>query len=232
MSCPEYLIFAEKCINDEMSRLANYIDKYSETGLMTAVRDELLKYIQDELLLEKKSGIDNILNRTVGTEQTSAREDLARLFRLYSNVSGSLKKLSVAVRDHVTNLGMSFIATSKSKGVNADPHELIAELINLHDRFYKIVENEFESEAVFHCALKDAFETFINSEYYVSALLARYANNMLKKGSKLSCASTFDNTMDHVVMFYGYIRDKDIFERDYQMYLAKRLLENLSENEA
>merc|ERR1719192_858726 len=84
---------------------------------------------------------------------------------------------------------------------------------------------------MFHKALKNAFETFINKEYYVSALLARYANDMLKKGNKLSCSSTLDNTMDHVVMLYGYIRDKDIFERDYQTYLAGRLLQDLSESE-
>eukprot|EP01084_Bolivina_argentea_P158572 276206_1 len=32
-------------------------------------------------------------------------------------------------------------------------------------------------------------------------------------------------------MLYGYIRDKDIFERDYQQYLASRLLQNLSKSE-
>ena len=32
-------------------------------------------------------------------------------------------------------------------------------------------------------------------------------------------------------MLYGYIRDKDIFERDYQQYLASRLLQDLSESE-
>jgi cullin 3 len=32
-------------------------------------------------------------------------------------------------------------------------------------------------------------------------------------------------------MLYGYIRDKDIFERDYQQYLAHRLLQDLSQSE-
>merc|ERR1712032_118947 len=108
---------------------------------------------------------------------------------------------------------------------------LISQLIDLHDRFLNIVKIQFQEEAVFHKALKEAFETFINKEYYTSALLARYANDLLKKGSKLSNSSTLDGTMDHVVMLYGYIRDKDIFERDYQMYLASRLLQNLSESE-
>ena len=47
----------------------------------------------------------------------------------------------------------------------------------------------------------------------------------------LIAISDLENTMDHVVMLYGYIRDKDIFERDYQQYLASRLLQDLSESE-
>ena len=125
---------------------------------------------------------------------------------------------------------MGFIDQSKQSKDN-DAHKLITQLIDLHDRFLKIVKIQFQEEAVFHKALKEAFETFINKEYYVSALLARYANDLLKKGSKLSSSASLDSTMDHVVMLYGYIRDKDIFERDYQMYLASRLLQNLSESE-
>ena len=74
LSCPDYLVFAEKCVNDEKSRLTAFIDKFSEEGLMAATRDELLKNHQDELLLQKKSGIDSILERTVGTEAQASRE--------------------------------------------------------------------------------------------------------------------------------------------------------------
>ena len=76
LSCPDYLVFAEKCVNDEISRLTAYIDKYSEEGLMLATREEILKHHQDELLLSKKSGIDSILDRTVGTEAQAAREGM------------------------------------------------------------------------------------------------------------------------------------------------------------
>jgi cullin 3 len=32
-------------------------------------------------------------------------------------------------------------------------------------------------------------------------------------------------------MLYGYIREKDVFERDYQMHLCQRLLAGSSESE-
>ena len=62
-TCPEYLIQSEKCVQDEEGRLASYINKYSNDGLMTAVRDQLLKNHQKELL-HKRSGINSILERT------------------------------------------------------------------------------------------------------------------------------------------------------------------------
>jgi cullin 3 len=107
---------------------------------------------------------------------------------------------------------------------------LIRNLIDLHDRFWNIVKENFNQDPIFHKALKDAFEDFINKEYYTSNLLARYANDILKKGAKV-IVSDLDTTMDNVVMIYGYIRDKDIFEKDYQQFLARRLLEDLSQSE-
>jgi hypothetical protein len=197
---------------------------------MTATRDEILKHHQDELLT-KSTGINSMLERTVGADAEAAREDLARLYRLYSCVPGGNAKIAVSVKEHICGLGNSFIQKSKeAKGGDKSDHELIRSLIDLHDRFLKIVKNQFQSEQVFHKALKEAFEEFINKEYYTSALLARFANDILKKGTKIAI-SDLENTMDHVVMLYGYIRDKDIFERDYQQYLASRLLQDLSESE-
>jgi len=93
-----------------------------------------------------------------------------------------------------------------------------------------IVKLNFQGDQIFHKALKDAFEECINRELYTSNYLARFANDILKKGSKIADRD-LENTMDHVVMLYGYIRDKDVFERDYQQYLSHRLLQDLSQNE-
>merc|ERR1740129_1589385 len=197
---------------------------------MTATRDEILKHHQDELL-GKSTGINSMLERTVGADAEAAREDLARLYRLYASVPGGNSKIADSVKVHICSLGNSFIQKSKeAKGGDKSDHELIRSLIELHDRFLKIVKTQLQSEQVFHKALKEAFEEFINKEYYTSELLARFANDILKKGTKIAI-SDLENTMDHVVMLYGYIRDKDIFERDYQQYLASRLLQDLSESE-
>ena len=75
LSCPEFLIQAEKCVEAEEGRLQSYIDKYSNEGLMEATRKELLGEHQDELL-KKETGINKMLQRTVGADVESAKEGI------------------------------------------------------------------------------------------------------------------------------------------------------------
>ena len=133
-----------------------------------------------------------------------------------------------AMKIHVSKLGFDFI--EKLKQSKLQDYELIAAFVSLHDRFSSIVKEQFQQDAQFEKALREAFVEFINKEYHVSALLPRYVNDILKKGSKI-VVSNLERAMQHVVMLYGYIRNKDIFERDFQQYLASRLLLDLSRDE-
>lgn len=73
----------------------------------------------------------------------------------------------------------------------------------------------------------------------------KFINDVLKKGSKIAITD-LEGTLDHgmkmcsisvhlryciVVMLYGFIRDKDVFERDYRFFLSNRLLNGLSQSE-
>ena len=130
---------------------------------------------------------------------------------------------------YIIKLGVGFIE-SKLKRPNWQNHDLIIALIDLHDRFLNIVQEQFAQVAQFQNALKEAFQEIMNKEYYVSVLLARYCNDILKKGTKIDICN-LENTMQHVAMLYGYIENKDIFECDFQQYLASRLLQDLSLSE-
>jgi cullin 1 len=221
-SCPDYMVKAEKCVEEEEGRLQTYIHQSTREALMRATRDELLKRHQNELL-QKQSGIAALLER-------ESRPDLARMYRLFESVEGGLQPVADAMREHVKRLGNNFIEDSKNQKDGDKNHELVRNLISLHERFHGIVNNNFHNNQLFQKALKEAFEDFINREYYTSNLLARFINDVLKKGSKVA-VEDLERTLDHVVMLYGYIRDKDIFERDYQLFLSNRLLQGLSQSE-
>merc|ERR1712087_290894 len=76
----------------------------------------------------------SMLERTVGAGAEAAREDLARLYRLYASVPGGNNKIADSVKVHICSLGNSFIQKSKeAKGGDKSDHELIRSLIELHD---------------------------------------------------------------------------------------------------
>ena len=92
------------------------------------------------------------------------------------------------------------------------------------------VVSSFEKTQVMQKSLKKAFEEFINKDNRVSKLLAKFVNDVLKKGSKVNVRDV-ESTLDNVVFLYGYISEKDVFERDYQIFLSNRLLMGLCESE-
>jgi cullin 3 len=58
----------------------------------------------------------------------------------------------------------------------------------------------------------------------VSKLLAKFVHEVLRKGSNINLQNDMDVVLDNVVFLYGYIQQKDVFERIYQQYLGHRLL--------
>eukprot|EP00494_Astrolonche_serrata_P006005 UN06022 len=229
LSCPEYLIRAEEAIEAEKGRLNSYLHSSTEQDLMRQIRIQILAHHQHQLL-NSPTGIVNML-------EENKSEDLSRLFDLYNEVDSGLEPIAKAMQEYVVKLGNGFIEQSKetkenSKNTN-DKHLLIQNLIQLHDRFLKVVKNEFKSHREFTKAMKEAFEKFINKEYYTSNYLARYVNDFFRKGG---IGTNFkddelEQQMVHIVMLYGYIRDKDLFESNYQTYLANRLLSDTSASE-
>jgi len=89
----------------------------------------------------------------------------------------------------------------------------------------------FERAQVFQKALKKAFEAFINKDDRVSKLLANFINDILSRGNTIALPEGIDKTLDNVVFLYGYISEKDVFERQYQLFLSHRLLNGLCESE-
>ncbi len=97
----------------------------------------------------------------------------------------------------------------------------------------KVIKNCFRDDPLFRKAWKEGFEDSVNKEYYVSALLARYSHRILSKNDTFqgSVLGSPDEIFENIAMLYGYIRDKDIFERDFRTFLSTRLLEGSSEGE-
>lgn len=224
-ACPTYLKKAEKVINQEIDRVESYMNRVTLDPLVRECYLRLLKDHQEELL-DKQTGVEKMLS-------DNATEDLSRMYNLYQRYPSDLDLIAKKVHDHIKKAGETVVnnASPQKGGSSADAnHMLVKELIKLHAQYNDVVKTCFGGSQVFQKALKRAFEDFINQDNRVSKLLAKFVNDVLKKGTKIN-VSSLEETLDNVVFLYGYIQEKDIFERDYQLFLQTRLLKGQCESE-
>jgi len=214
---PNYLKMAEQSLLNEKTRVEQYLHRSTMDALQQAVYVELLRTPQGQLLT-KETGVDAMLRE-------NAREDLSRLYRLYKGYPEDLQPIADLMDQHIQRVGVGIVAEKDLQG-----HDLVTKLISLHAKFADIVAQCFEKSHIFQKALKKGFEAFINKDDRVSNLLASFVNDVLSKGSTISLAEGLEKTLDNVVFLYGYISEKDVFERQYQNFLSKRLLGGLCES--
>ena len=135
--------------------------------------------------------------------------DLKRFQQTFSVIPGAEDHIAQMYTSHIKHIGLNYIEKEKTSSNKPNAQQFISSLIEFHDKMLNITINEFEEKQIYHKALKEGFEEFINREYFISALLARFANDILKKGVKTSVANfNIESIMDTIVVFYQYIRDK------------------------
>eukprot|EP00954_Amorphochlora_amoebiformis_P003651 282900-Amorphochlora_amoeboformis.AAC.1 len=226
-SCSAYLIKCEAALNAETARVKAYLHKSTLEPLILKCYQELLKTHQNTLL-NKATGMFYLL-------EEKQNDDLKRVYELYARYPEDLPAIGEMFRTQVQKEGKAIVKrtndTVKGKSQQDEKHVLVTSLITLHRHYDNVVRQCFGHHQVFQKALKTAFESFINENDSVSKLLALYAHDVLKKGSKVNVGNV-EKTLDHVVFLYGYIRDKDVFDHDYQQLLQERLLKRKCSSEA
>jgi len=232
-STSEYLKIAEKRIEQEQTRLMNYIDKSTNAKLNEVVFQELLMEHQ-ETLLDKKTGLASFFEDIGGARKKEAEADLGRLYSLYLNLGDQgITPIADRMQKYITREGHLYVQNSRNnevKGSSAEKEmDFVKKLLDLHTRFNSIVNLQFNSHHICVRALCDGFKDFINKETYVAERLAGYSHTVLKRGGKEKIANTVQETLENIVKLYDYIQNKDFFELSYQKHLAERLIQDLSE---
>ena len=234
-SCSAYLLTVEKSLAAERRRVTAYLRPSSMEPLLRTTHSRLLVDNQTEML-NKPTWLRRMLEQNCTT-------DLALMYRLNSEYPETLKLIADIMVAFYKEQGRAIVdresksadgrggaelASSPSPSAG-DSHALVCNLIKMHDQFDTIVEGCFGGHRTFRSALRHTFQDVVNVDMCISKLLAKFVNDVLKKHS---CVSGLDglHTLDNVARMYGYIDKKDVFERDYQHYLANRLLMDQSKS--
>ena len=162
------------------------------------------------------------------------KDDLERLFRLLCNFPKGLVPVAAIVKDHITKMGVEIVGKREaSHSVDVSRSEkdanplFVQSLLDLHEKYESLVNEQFKGHAVFHKVLKEAFEYFVNMDVGNSStaeLISTFCDRILKtSGAKLS-DDEIEEYLEKCVKLFCYLHDKDLFSEVYRNQLAKRLL--------
>mmetsp|Transcript_71001 Transcript_71001/g.199275 ORF Transcript_71001/g.199275 Transcript_71001/m.199275 type:complete len:622 (+) Transcript_71001:189-2054(+) len=226
---PAYMVKAEAALETERERVTAYLNSASEGKLLGVVETEILEKREMALLEKEGSGCRVLL-------ANDKHDDLARMYRLFGKKSEWLQPIADIVRRHIEHMGGEIInrrearVEGETKETNQDP-DFVKELLALHDKYIKVVNEQFAGNALFQKALKEAFVDFVNRDvgkFTNADLMSSFCDRILKTGGEKLSDEDVESFLEKTVQLFSYLVDKDLFSEIYKNQLAKRLLNQRS----
>lgn len=219
-SVVEYMKKAEIRLEEEKDRVGLYLHN-DITKRLTETCLEVLVSAHSVLLRDEfQILLDN-----------ERQEDLARMYRLLSRIKDGLDPLRTKFETHVRKAGLAAVEKIAGNSDNFEPKVYVDALLEVHSKYQHLVNAAFGGESEFVRSLDNACREFVNRNQICKSsstrspeLLAKYTDQLLKKGAKSAEESELENMLVQIMTVFKYIEDKDVFQKFYSRMLAKRLV--------
>jgi len=236
-SVVDYLVKVEKRFDEEQRRVQNYLDsstarKVEGVAVKVLINAHIARLHDEFKVLLEQYKID----------------DLRRLYSLVKKSEShrtegenNLDPMKSTFETHITQQGMAAVHQVKDNALS-DPKSYIDTILNVHRKYYKIVQEAFDNDSGFATALDRAATKFVNENAVCIArsnrsrtsaeLLAKYCDSILKKSTKMSDDDNEkERTMNDIITVFKFISEKDIFLEFYSKLFGNRLVKEISSSE-
>jgi cullin 1 len=162
--------------------------------------------------------------------------DLARMYDLVAKIPNGLNEFKHRLEIYIYNQGMEAIEKCCAVAVN-DPKLYVQTILDVYKKYDILVLSAFHNDKGFVASLDKACGRFINNNAVTKnsncsskspELLARYCDLLLKKNTKNAEDAELEDTLSQIMIVFTYIEDKDVFQKFYSKWLAKRLVQQTS----
>lgn len=220
-SVTDYMKKAETRLMEEEDRVELYLQPATRLPLAEICREQLVSSHGPLLWDQFKPLLEN--------EMT---DDLSRMYTLLVQIPGGLDPLREQFEGHTKAMGLDSVARMVEEAPEQiDPTRYVQALLHVYDHNMQIIESAFQSEAGMIAALDKACRVFMNQNQATGMsaskspeLLAKYVDSLLKKSNKTTEEISLEDALDQAMVVFKYIEDRDLFQKFYSKFLARRLV--------
>lgn len=212
----------------EQERVNHYLLNSTLSHIMDVLKEELIEKNMNEIVKMDQTGMSSML--------TNDRIlDLSRLFSLFGKVSKGhdlvREEFALFIRTNGDNInGPVDVEGTSQKAAQSVAIPWVESAIAFKSKLQKILEEAFMNDNQTETVFNSSFQSFVGRNPRAAEYLSIYLDEHLSRKIKLA-DEELEKVINHAIQLFRFIPDKDIFERFYKQYLAKRLLLSKSVSE-
>ncbi|TKR63387.1 hypothetical protein L596_027226 [Steinernema carpocapsae] len=224
-----YMAKVKERIQEEVTRSNRYF--YAQITTKRIKKKVEHAFIEDHL--------DTFQNAFQNLLKENAFSDLTLMYDLCHLVETAIADLKTGFRTFVIERGNEMMAEIAEADQN-DPKVYIDTILKFHERYSSIVQNAFKGDNGFEKDFTDACIDVVNTNCITkkfnsrmgksAEMLARFVDGVMKKGGNKDNEDT-EHIFEKVMHVFRLLKDKDLFQKYYNRFYARRLLLDQSVND-
>jgi len=212
---------------------------------------QLLKRVCIDALVTKFQDI--MINEFKSLIKENDIKNLNLLFHLLDRIP-NVEPILADLESYINNEGL-MVMKANSESITTDPEKFVEQLLELFNRFTKLVEDTFDADPRFMTSRDKAFKTIVNDtsifqlelpallkqknmgkpiqpESRCPELLANYCDILLRRNqNKKLTEEEIKEKITNVVTLLKYVQNKDVFMKYHKAHLTRRLILDMSNDQ-
>lgn len=222
----QYMILISGCLAQETERVKMYFHESSIDAVVKICEECLIK---DRIETFNKACHDYL--------ELGNFAHMPRLYDFMSRFPKELEVFSKTFQKHVETEGDMEIAQLEDV-VKVDAKAYVELVLSVYIKYESLIRDDFKGDEMFKQSLDTASKKFINDNAVTQAsgfgdrnaeLIAKYCDIMMSKTSGIKYTELeLKGRMEHILMIFKLLNDKDGFQKFYENITTRRLIFNLS----